>query len=73
MSNTQPPLPNMPANPLTPAHLEQIKNALKVADYAQQQINLAKQAGVNVDSHQAKLNESRQQLLNVKNVYFPGQ
>lgn len=59
-------------NPLTEQHYQQIVNGLSVIAQAEQQILLAKQAGINVDQQSAQLADNKQKLLQVKNTYFPG-
>ena len=61
------------ANPLTPDHLNQIKNALDAAKQAQYQIDLAKRAGIDVSSLEATNNDNIAKLTQIKQVYFPGQ
>lgn len=58
-------------SPLNDTHLSQIQNALSVLDRAQQQVDLAKRAGINVDAEQQQITDTRSKLLSVKNVYFP--
>jgi hypothetical protein len=60
-------------DPLGPEHLAQIKNALAIIDATQSQINKAKQAGLDMTQQQASIDDSRQKLLAVKQVYFPNQ
>jgi hypothetical protein len=62
-----------PNSPLTADHLEQINNALSVIAVAENQVAMAKRAGINVDAQEAQLSDSKDKLLRVKNVYFPGQ
>jgi hypothetical protein len=61
-----------PAHPLTDAHYAQIVNGLRTLDYAQQQIDMAKRAGIDVSAHQQTVTDSRNKLLAIKNTYFPG-
>jgi hypothetical protein len=65
--------PTIPANPLTPDHLAQIKNALDAAKQAQYQIDLAKRAGIDVSTLEQTNNENITKLRQIKDVYFPGQ
>lgn len=58
-------------HPLTNAHLDQIKKSLLVADAALAQADLAERAGIDVSAQKAQLLDSKQKLLQVKNVYFP--
>jgi hypothetical protein len=62
-----------PGSPLTAAHLDQIRNALDVINVAKQQIALAERAGIDVAAQKAQLADSESKLLQLKNVYFPGQ
>jgi len=62
----------IPNSPLTAAHLEQIRNALDVITIAQQQVELAKRAGVDVSAQETQLKDAQDKLLRLKNVYFPG-
>jgi len=62
-----------PNSPLTLQHLEQIRNALDVINVAQQQVDLAKRAGIDVSAQETQLADSKGKLLQLKNVYFPGQ
>jgi hypothetical protein len=64
------PIPN---NPLTFEHLQQIRNALSTAAVAQQHIDLAKRAGIDVSAQEQLLKDQMAKLLAIKNVYFPGQ
>lgn len=61
-----------PVSPLTQEHLAQIRNALDVVSIAEQQLALAKRAGLDVAQQERDLAESKQKLLQLKNVYFPG-
>jgi hypothetical protein len=65
--------PNIPASPLTPDHLAQIKNALDAAKQAQYQIEKAKRAGIDVEALEQTNNENIAKLRQIKDVYFPGQ
>lgn len=60
-------------SPLTPEHLAQIKNGLDVIAFAEQEVAKAKRAGIDVSQQEKDLAESKQKLLQLKNVYFPGQ
>lgn len=57
---------------LNDGHLEQMKYALKHAEFAQSQIELAKRAGIDVSQQEKELSEYRSKILQVKNAYFPG-
>jgi hypothetical protein len=61
-----------PQHPLTDTHLVQINNALQTLQLAQNQVDLAKRAGIDVSSHQATIDDNRTKLLAIKNTYFPG-
>lgn len=54
-------------------HLPQINDALAKVQLAQNEINLAKQAGIDVSAQQAQLTDSNNKLLALKRTYFPGQ
>ena len=58
--------------PLTAEHLNQIRNALDVIAIAEQQVELAKRAGIDVALAEQQLRDSKDKLLRLKNVYFPG-
>lgn len=66
------PNPTIP-NPLTESHLTQIRRSLDIADQALAQIELAERAGVDVSAQKQSLLDSKQKLLQIKNVYFPNQ
>lgn len=61
-----------PDSPLTASHLSQIRNALDMIDRTQKQVDLAQRAGIDVTVQQQQLADSKQKLLQLKNVYFPG-
>jgi hypothetical protein len=63
----------IPANPLTPDHLAQLKNALDAAKQAQYQIDLAKRAGIDVSNLEQANTDNITKLRQVLQVYFPGQ
>jgi len=62
-----------PGNPLTPAHLQQLNNALDQIKLAKVQIDLAKRAGIDVSTLEATNNDNETKLRQIKQVYFPGQ
>ena len=64
---------SIPANPLTPDHLAQLKNALDSIQQAKYQIDLAKRAGIDVAAAEQINNENESKLRQIKQVYFPGQ
>lgn len=61
----------LPINPLTDNHLIQIRRSLDIADQALQAIDMAERAGIDVSATKAQLQDSKQKLLQIKNVYFP--
>ena len=63
----------IPANPLTPDHLAQLRNALDNVNQAKYQIDLAKRAGVDVSQLEQIVNDNETKLRQIKQVYFPGQ
>jgi hypothetical protein len=63
----------VPANPLTPDHLAQLKNALDNAKQAQYQAELAKRAGIDVSALEETNNANIAKLRQILQVYFPGQ
>lgn len=63
----------IPANPLTPDHLAQLKNALDGATQADYQIALAERAGIDVSQAKAINDANKTKLRSLINVYFPGQ
>ena len=62
-----------PINPLTPEHLQQIRNALDQVKVAKAQIELAKRAGIDVAQLESINDANEDKLLKLKQVYFPGQ
>jgi len=64
------PIPN---NPLTPEHLAQLNNALDASKAADNQIELAKRAGLDVSKLEAINQDAKGKLQQIKQVYFPGQ
>ena len=64
---------SIPANPLTPDHLQQLNNALDAAKQAQYQIDLAKRAGIDVANLEQINSDNITKLRQIKQVYFPGQ
>ena len=59
-------------NPLTQADLDRIKLGLAAAEDAGQLIDMAKQAGIDVSQFEGTNKETRDQLLKLKNTFFPG-
>lgn len=66
-------MPDFADSPLTHMHLGQIQDALRVIDQAEKQIELARRAGIDVSKQDSECKESKEKLLRIKNVYFPGQ
>ena len=64
---------SIPANQLTPDHLQQLNNALDAAKQAQYQIDLAKRAGIDVANLEQINSDNITKLRQIKQVYFPGQ
>jgi len=73
MSSNNPFAATPPGSPLTADHLLRINQMLQNVQFAQQQIDLATAAGIDVSARQSQLNDSRDQLMKLKQVYFPGQ
>lgn len=63
---------NLPGNPLTDEHLDNIQLALAKLDLARQQIVLAKAAGLDTSQLEADEQATRATLMKIKQVYFPG-
>lgn len=61
-----------PDSPLNDQHLAQIQNALDVIARTENQIELAKRAGIDVMQLEQQLASSKTRLLSLKNTYFPG-
>jgi hypothetical protein len=57
---------------VTDNHLIQVNNALDNIRLAQNEIDLAKRAGIDVTAQQKQLDDSKSKLLQFKQVYFPG-
>lgn len=53
--------------------LDQIKAQIANLDKADAEIRRAKSAGIDVSSQEQESKTARQQLLQIKNAYFPGQ
>jgi hypothetical protein len=62
----------MTDHPLTEQHFDQIKQGLDEVARAENQIRLARLAGINMDAVEAELKSHRERLLALKQVYFPG-
>lgn len=61
-----------PSALLTEEHYGNLKNALDIAGNVQREINLAKQAGLDVSQAQATLDDTVGKIRQFKQVYFPG-
>jgi hypothetical protein len=57
---------------LTEAHFQNLQNALDQGTAIQREIDLAKQAGLDVAQAQAVLTESLGKIRQIKQTYFPG-
>lgn len=62
----------VPVNPLTEQHFQDISTALQNLDAGQRLIDMAKQAGIPVGDAEEKAANLRGNLLKVKNTFFPG-
>lgn len=60
-------------NPLTLADLGKINDAISTAQVGLKQAEMAQRAGIDVTHHQTELKKSLDQLVALKQVYFPGQ
>lgn len=60
------------ADPLTDKDLEQIEANLVQLGVAEDAIKRAEQAGLDVSTLKATSREQRQQLLKIKQTFFPG-
>ena len=58
---------------LTDAHFQQMVNAIDQGANIQREIDLAKQAGLDVTQAQATLSDSLAKVRQLRAVYFPGQ
>ena len=58
--------------PLTEQHLPIIQQAIADAEEAQRHVDMAKQAGFDVGNRADQIDKTKQQLLKIKNTYFPG-
>lgn len=64
---------SIPGSPLTAEHLSALNNSLDQIKLAQQQIDLAKRAGIDVSGQEATLKQAETQIRQIKSVYYPGQ
>lgn len=62
-----------PGSPLNQEHLAQLNNALDQVKLAKIQIDLAKRAGIDVSPLEKLNNDNESKLIQLKQVYFPGQ
>jgi hypothetical protein len=63
----------MPTSLLKPSDLVNIQRQLAVIDDVLFHIQQAERAGINVASQKATVLDAQRRLLDIKNVYFPGQ
>jgi hypothetical protein len=61
-----------PSTILTDEHFALFNNALAQAAAIQREIDLAKQAGIDVSKQQARLADFLDKNARIKQVYFPG-
>jgi hypothetical protein len=61
------------AQVLGPTDLENIKAQLRQLDEADSEIKRAKMAGIDMTVQEQQSKEARQQLLRIRQTYFPGQ
>ena len=61
-----------PNSPLTEQHLSDINLALRALDQAEYMANQAQAAGIDSSQHLTTIQAQRNQLQQIKNVYFPG-
>lgn len=65
------PAPDLNAPALDPSHLENINTGLKYVELGKNRIQLAKQAGLNMDQEEADLARHEKTLRAIKQTYFP--
>lgn len=63
----------MAKNPLTQEDLTRINDSIAQLNDVQEQIRLARQAGIDVSEEEQETIKQREQLLKLKQTYFPGQ
>lgn len=63
----------MAQNPLTQDDLTRINDSITQINDVREQIRLAKQAGIDVSAEEQEINKQQEQLLKLKQTYFPGQ
>lgn len=61
-----------PDQVLTEQDLQRINTALGQLDRAKQVIDMATSAGIDVSTFKDRASTSRDQLLKIKNTFFPG-
>ena len=61
-----------PKNPLTEQDFERLTEGLQAAQTAIAQAEMAERAGLDVAPLMERAKQSRDQLLKIKNIYFPG-
>lgn len=61
-----------PPNPLTEQDFDDINRALDTAKDAQELIEKAAQAGIDVEVFRQRARDARDRLLRVKQTFFPG-
>lgn len=61
------------SNILTDDHLQVLKNAIDQGTAIQREIDLAKQAGIDVSAAELTLQDTLSKIRQAKSVYFPGQ
>lgn len=61
-----------PSAILTDEHYQLFQNAMSQAQQIQREIDLAKQAGIDVSKQQARLDDFLDKNARIKQVYFPG-
>lgn len=61
-----------PTNPLGQADLAKINQGLAHVESGLAQAELAQRAGIDVSQQVTQLKQTQQQLLNIKQTYFPG-
>lgn len=63
----------MAESALNSSDLERLREGLRNVDNAIRMAEQAKQAGLPVDAQLEKAQKTRDQLLRIKNTFFPGQ
>lgn len=57
----------------TSENLQKIQRGIEAAEEAEEIIQLAKQAGLEVDAQEKRNRDARAKLLRLKQTFFPGQ